>query len=327
MDVRKLRLAVFIIFCIISNVQGQSFPFPLENAEWHTRKVSLYCIGGSNANYYWTEFVEGDTLIDNVAYANLMLWPECIYVNAGSHCQERYLYPDDGINAVGGIREVNGRVLFKKYNVHDSLFITYESCLRNLLAGEEIILYDYNWKSGDSVIYPRHGNEPLIFDIVGFNVLDGRKRVGLQQRGKPAWCFWQSIEGMGGKEGLFNMYYPDQTAGAYAGHNVCCIVNGELVQEGSCTSQCELVSTDDPVIEQLPLSPNPTNDEFTIGSSTDSNPFVVKIFNLFGQLVYSDTRFETGKSISAVKLGLHGLLFVVRYELNGQISTGKLLIY
>ena len=323
----KLRLAVFIISCIISNVHGQSYPFPIENAEWHTVHVSQYCTGGSNINYYWTEFLEGDTLIDNVTYANLMLWPECIYANAGSHCQELYFYPDDGINAVGGIREVNGRVLFKKYNVHDSLFSTYERCLSKLFAGEEIILYDYNWESGDSVIYPQLGDEPLIFDIIGINVIEGRKKVGLQQRGKPAWFSFQAIEGIGGIQGLFNMYYANQLAGEYLGENVCSIVNGEIVQEGSCTSQCELVSTDDPVIEQLQLSPNPTNDEFTIGSSTDSNPSVVKFYNLFGQLVYSDTHYETNKSISAVKFGLHGLFFVVRFDLNGQISTGKLLIY
>ena len=323
----SIRYFVIFISCIISNAHGQSYFFPFEDAEWHTRKVSLYCTGGSNANYYWTEFLEGDTLIDNVAYANLMLCPECIYVNAGSHCQELYSYPDDGINAVGGIRESNGQVFFKKYNVHDSLFATYETCLSNLLDGEEIILYDYNWKSGDSVMYPQPGNEPLIFDIIGYNVVDGRKRVGLQQRGKPAWYFWESIEGIGGKEGLFNMYYANQVAGAYLGENVCAIVNGEIVQEGSCTSQCALLSTNNLFTEQLRLYPNPTNDEFTIGSPTDSNQSVVRVFNLFGQLVYCDTQFVTNKSISARKVGMQGLFIVERTDLNGQISIGRLLVH
>ena len=140
----KFKFAIFFISCFTANMHGQSHPFPTEAAEWHTTHVSSHCTGGSSRHYYWTEFMGGDTLINDIPYTNLMLWPRCIYIDAGNNCPEEFRYPDDGINAVGGIREVNSQVLFLKYNVPDSLFSDYETGLNAIPAGDEIILFDYN---------------------------------------------------------------------------------------------------------------------------------------------------------------------------------------
>ena len=324
----KYPASVILLTLLASGISAQNPTFPTADAQWHTEHLSSYCTGGSSFTHKWTEFLEGDTIVDGHQYAKLMLEPHCISYNGGSsQCSSYVNLSTLGIIPVGGVREDSGRVFFKKFDVPDSLFISYERALKYLNPGAEILIYDINWEVGDSVVYPIDDDSTLVFRVEFIEVVNGKKSFRLDLDNYPGWHDIIVKEGIGGTGGLFHMYYSDYLGLFYLATPVCAVQNNIIVQAGSCAMFCFLVGINEPKANTIKFYPNPAHGQFYLDGAVGDAKYQVRIYNNVGQLLYSDAEFYGNEPLRTDVSGLTGWLFVTLTDINGNISAGKVLVY
>ena len=300
---------------------AQEPTFPVADVQWRVDWSQNACIGGSNHHVYWTNFLEGDTLISDTTYSKVMLLPQCQYINAGSHCPEWYGYPEYGTIVIGGIREDSGKVIFRRFNVPNSFFITYEKGIKNIAVDSEIVIYDINWIVGDSIYYPQKEGDSVLYDVIGMNFHNGKKRFGLQPRNEGAWQVYSAIEGMGGQRGLFSMYYDNINTPT----TMCFYSEGNLIYGQNCGNPCQTVSTSMITDESIKIYPNPATQNIFIEANVNDGPFMLRIFNLSGEMVYMDKTFPGNTHIEIQQL--NGLYLLSLTDTNGKIRFVKVFIY
>ena len=323
----KLKIIFLSFILLLSyhiNLFGQLY-FPSDSIQWITTHESNYCIGGSNIVYLWYEYLGADTLIQNISYHKLMFQPGCKYVNTGSHCTGFYSYENGSSYAVGGIRAENGIVIFQKFDVSDNLFSSYEQALAKIPALVDIVLYDFNWEVGDTVTMPLKNDIGIPFFVGRVVVENGLKRIGLWRlSGIPV--SMNVIEGIGEKSGIFGMYY-DPSGSYYLPLDNCVTHNGQLIQSGLSCNLCGLVNTHDPEkMTQTKIYPNPASDDIFIETESSDGPFVLRIFNTIGELIYLDKVFPGNTNVYTCSLDLGGLWHVVLTDQQGRMQVGNVLV-
>lgn len=317
--------ALFLLSAFTRTLSAQNIPFPAADAEWITTHESSYCTGGSTLYHLWREYLGPDTSIQNTPYHRLMFSPECTHGTTGTNCTEFTSYETGDAIAVGGIREDNGKVYFYKFDLPDSVFLLYEKALAILPVGEDVLLYDFNWATADTVVVPLKTGTPLSFVVTQAETLNGRKNITLKHLNGIGYNR-QVIEGIGEKTGLFGMYY-SPAASAYLPLDICFYYRGQLVQNSAYCSFCGLVNTGEPG-GALPLKiyPNPATDVISIEGNPDAGPCLLRIFDGQGRLLYSDAGFSGDARLTAAQLGARGYLQVVLMDQTGQTFAGRVLI-
>src|SRR5688500_7675684 len=261
-----ILIALFSWFHIA--IVAQIPTFPTENAKWEMDLGFNVCIGGSNKHIYWTDYLDGDTLVEGISYSKLMMLPHCYYTNPGTHNCYQFSLADQGVTLVGGIREDSGKVVFRRFDVPDSLFHTYGGSVRNIPQNEDFVIYDLNWVSGDSIYYPLIGGDSLAYDVLGVQLYNGKKRFGLQPRNGHPMNIYTTLEGMGGQKGLFGMYYH----AGYFWSDLCFYQENELEWGSNCETPCGSVATELADESIIQIYPNPTSDEIFIDVESLQQP-------------------------------------------------------
>lgn len=323
---------IFLLAFILNDLFAQEPTFPESDASWITTHTSA-CIVGTLYKYCWTEYLYGDTIIEGKTYTKLILQKHCVYANAGNHCVESYWYPKYGDFVMGGILEENGRVIFKKFNVADSLFEYYDEALKNVPPNEEIVFYDMNWEVGDSITYPVENGEIFKFDVSYIQEQNGKKKFRLQLRGGAQWMNFIAVEGMGGTMGLFNMYYPNLVNSYYLTVPVCFYHNGELIQEGEyCTNLCEVTNTQDPhTLATSCIFPNPVIENLYVNLgclNTTSGTIVIR--NYLNEILHTESFYNPNLDDTNLTLGLQelpfGIYFITIYSKDALIGVKKFIV-
>jgi hypothetical protein len=288
---RMLTIAILpaCITCTLCQVSfGQTFP--TSNAQWHTARWDDLGHITQSYYHYWTEFLDGDTVINNETYHILKLDAHCTYCNIAHLCNQTYTYPGFGIITVGAMRETEGRVVFRKFDT-PHYYNVFEKALKEIPADYEIVLYDTSWVIGDIVHYPLYSGDSLTFEVVySTSLQSGKKQFVLNIKDQPNYLFFVVEEGLGGRHGLFNMYYHNVATAYYAPHYNCLIHNDTLVFGGFCENPCQVTNVDFlSTNTYATICPNPAKDVIQIGLQTTLSNAYVLILDQTGRQVNKNT--------------------------------------
>lgn len=313
-------IVALAFFCAVE-VPAQPLPFPVKDAEWVTAHYDVYCTGGSTRRYLWREYLGTDTLMDNVVYHRVLIQPECIRIYGGSHCQDDIEYYTGGPTVIGGLREENRKVYFHKFSSMDFGF--YESAFKDIPDTTDVLLYDFNWKTGDTAVIQRKTGNPFKYEVVGATNGGGRKIITLK---KLIMYYYNTeiLEGMGEVNGLFGLYYT-VTQEYYHTRNVCFYHNGVLIQKGEDCDICGVVGTDLPLPSPIKIYPNPAGALLHIETDPEFSPVALRIFDLTGHLQYFDPEFSAG-TLPIGALDLRGWLQVHVTDRQGRTWTGRVFV-
>lgn len=320
----KLLTFLILILGFIPCIHSQGFPFPQENAVWLSKHVSNYCIGGSNITFVWEHSLGGDTLIQDNMYKKLIFHPLCIYANSGSNCEGFFEETSGEPIVIGGLREEDMKVFFYKFDLHDSIFDSHDKRIADIPSLTDILLYDFDWQVSDTVYMPLENGESLSFVVRLVTEEEGRKRIGLQNLIGINWGV-NVIEGIGSQYGLFGLYY-NPTASSYLPSYVCFTHNGEMLHGEPPCNTCILVGIKDFQIPPLKLFPNPTHDMIYFESDPSAGPFLLRIYNQAGELLYYNSSFPGNTYLYTNSFNAYGWIQILQTDLKGQTWIGRVFV-
>ncbi len=260
----KLILTLFLLLNVGSSIAQVPYTsIDFENSVW---SQSSYAVWFSTS--FYEVVVDGDTLINNVAYHKLYSYGIT------------YFYDDPW-----------------QFEIVDSMEIDeYSGAIREndqkqvLLVGrgamQESVLFDYNLILGDTIETVASGGGG-ISGIGIVNQIDSvlvcgtwRNRYRFDLPLAPAYF----IEGVGSSAGILPSYEYFESGSwlnCYSNNNCEC---GDLMVNN------KEVTTKD---TEYDIFPNPISTNFTVKSFNDSAGTRMTVFNLMGQIVYSETNHGT----------------------------------
>jgi hypothetical protein len=276
-------------------VNAQKYiPFPTENAEWNVFYASSFNqikIDTTLLQYS----LQGDTTINGTLYHKL-------YKKIGTDANLQYVFS-------GGLREQDKIIYFYGYG--------YSKSNLSSLSNQEYLLYDFNKKTGDSVMFD-HERWYKIINIDSVKIgSDFRKRYEIVIMHSNTSEF--IIEGIGDvNQGLLGMITPIPTCECYLEwHFVCFSQNGESVYKNpdyvDCNSLLKTALSDVKANKPLvKVSPNPVKDFLILESiNTDSPCTSVEVMDIMGRRVktVSITNFSKYKlDLSDCAAGIYYIL-------------------
>lgn len=216
-------------------------------------------VGGSNAYYYWTQFLEGDTTINDVLYHKVGMKKTCIRRTYGVNEPQGgpEFFSDFLIQSatIGGIRESGKKVYFRKFEL-PALFQQnyFETALFSMPANEEGLLYDFNLQVNDTFLLGLSTRKFVVQKIETFNNRQYHTLKNLTGFGYTV----QIIEGMGHSGGLLGIYYDPTNIPLIP---ACMTSGGVPVQASEYCDDCPAVSATRELEATLfRVSPNPAAD-------------------------------------------------------------------
>ncbi len=315
---------LLLVFLTAGSLGAQNFPFPTADAEWVTTHVSNYCIGGSNIYFLWREYLGADTVIQGKTYQRLLFQPECEHITTGLHCTGFDRYYNGGPITVGGIRSDSQKVFFYKFDLADSHFDVYETALKKIPAGQDILLYDFNWAVGDTVVVQMQGGNHLYMRVLEIHVFNGRKEIVVSPLSGVAYQL-NIVEGTGAGAGLFGLYY-SSAASFYLPLGTCFYHNGGVVLSGQWCGVCGLVNAPGQSGKLPPVRvyPNPASEAVYVEADPGGGPYQLRVHDLQGRLLYADGAFPGNTSLAVSRLPTNGWVLLSLQTAGGSASwTGR----
>jgi len=224
---KKSTLFLFLASLSILSYSQKYVPFPTENAEWNI----AYSTGPNYPYGITTSLLQyslrGDTIINEIGYNKICL-------NIGT--RELPVY-----RLVGFLREMNKQIFYigsgyinAAYWINPQKMKWIKECSSAQLNNNELMLYDFNVKEGESVQWGYNGD---IIDKID-SVLIGqsyRKRYSFKNSNNLV------IEGIGSVvKGLFDKATPITTCGGsnMDSEHICFSKNGETVYHNPAFVDC-----------------------------------------------------------------------------------------
>jgi len=155
----KKSTLFFLVLLFSTFAFGQKYvPFPTKNAEWNV-KLSYYPYEYPKLETSLVSYsLQGDTIVNQIVYKK-------ICQNIGSVQNPVYV-------GIGGLRESDKKIYYVGNGYSTSVFMAnkqkmkrIESCLFSENDGNEILLYDFNVKVGDTIHWGYAYNEDIIAKI------------------------------------------------------------------------------------------------------------------------------------------------------------------
>lgn len=274
----------------------QNFAFPTADAEWITARASG-CIGGSTIYNTWREYLGADTLVQGLTYQKLMLQPECTLQTQGMNCNYAYNpYQGPPVN-IGALRVEGQKVFFRKFSLPPPDAGVYEADLINVPGGTDVLLYDFGWTVGDTVVTPKSDGTSIRYKITEVSLYpSGRKKFSLLHITGIGYTH-VVMEGMGNTVGLWGNY-SNIAANSYAPLPSCFHQNGVVILDSGECAHCGTVEVEaEPASVGLSVFPNPADQ--TIEIETTGGRFDLHIVNLLGQTLYHETGFSDRTTVSS----------------------------
>lgn len=188
---------------------------------------------------------------------------------------------------------------------------------------QDVLIHDYRLEVGDTISMPNYDDvsDPSlnctweVFQKDTITLLNGEERLRLQLRnyGDPFISIVDEwIQGIGSTyRHVLSIYgcdlveWPDQEL-------QCFLENDEVLYTNSNELGCYYTSTDELVINQIALSPNPTQYDFVYINGIQG-PFSYEVYNMHGQLI------KSGMSENGQVEGLeHGLNLIYLHSDNAK---------
>ncbi|RYE26262.1 MAG: T9SS type A sorting domain-containing protein [Sphingobacteriales bacterium] len=202
------------------------------------------------------------------------------------------------------------------------------------LAGDEVVLYDYNWQVGDSIGETSLG--AMRVTAIDTALINGFQHKVFQVTDDPNNAYPQIIV-----EGFGNISYPfmrvSESASATPAPTVVCFSNAQGVPTVIETapiqrryfnlSSCKTVNVPEikPAADHVSIYPQPAHEAFTI-QLPNSITGTLHITNSIGQVVYTHA-IDNEETIRVSNLACHTGVYYYRIAGNGgQPYTGKLMI-
>ncbi len=308
---------------------GQGYdPFPVDSARWVEFASMSYEEGAlDNAAYYISFY--NDTLVNGIEYKNLGLTKIWSFgYNPYSEYANNY---DSFEEILGCIRENDRKIFFYKYLNEFETSDPFSLLLSDMPDTTEITLYDFNFIEGDTIenILSNTGF-PLIFNSVDSVLLNNgeyRRKYEIQyftDEFSSEYRNW--VEGIGDSEsGIFSNYFLHMEGPSV---NLTCFWKaGEyLIGDDSC-DYSQITEIENIIEHDLFLIyPNPVIDFVNIVNINPGKTYAVKIFDVFGKMIKSNSIINPYISINLADLK-SGIYFL-SIEKNGiQIQTEKLIKY
>lgn len=224
---KKSTLILFVSFSILSYSQ-KYVPFPTENAEWNVAYSTgpNYPYGISTMLLQYS--LHGDTIINDIGYKKICL-------NVGT--LELPVY-----RPVGGLREMNKQIFYvgsgyinSVYWVNPQKMKWIKECSSAQLNNNELLLYDFNVKKGDTIQWGYYGD-----------IIDKIDSVLIGQSYRKRYSFKNSnnliIEGIGSVvKGLFDKTTPILACGGGSNmdsEHICFSQNDQTVYHNPAFVDC-----------------------------------------------------------------------------------------
>lgn len=257
---------IFFLFLQISFAQDY-VPFPMKDAVWNSGHfVASY---GFYVSTSYSVYTGGDTLINNLKYTKLYENKYQETENDSNRIISKSYYNDFYI---GAIREEDKRVFIYRRNY-----------------SKENLLYDFNWKVGDTIV-PKTSIIVRFIDKITIN--DSTKRNHIVAHDFNS--LFEIVEGIGVLSSDKIEYFEPFRSfiKQYPRRFECLKINNQIIYGNSLNGNCNYVYTnkdtitDPEVVTDISISKNviyrPIEIEFPKSQLT------IKLFNIIGQLVFSD---------------------------------------
>lgn len=282
-------------------------PFPSDGAVWG---MESFCVDISCGDLaYVQNFIAGDTIIDGLNYKKI----QEVYADmTGNMC----CFPpgDDGM---GYLRE--DTAARKVY-------------WRNMQTGAESLLYDFTLNVGDPLQGFLFDCNPGSSSVVSVDsILVGssyRRRINIDTT--ETCRSFSLIEGIGSTTGLTGCFFsPFAQIGTEL---VCFTEGGEVLYNAPCGPPNVLPCGTLPVAVEnaypsgltvLVVSPNPASDIVFIGAGGTVSPFVVSVFDMYGNELLREDVAASRPSIDVSRLA-SGTYFIKTQDATS-CSFGKLM--
>jgi hypothetical protein len=218
-----------------------------------------------NEHFYFYS-ISGDTAINDTQYQKLY-----------------YHQPYYNKLYYGAIREENRKVYFR-FEPNNSCDLCWHDDYDTL----EILLYDFSINVGDTI---NHNSQyySVITEIDSILLLDGKYRKRFYTGYDIYW-----IEGIGS---TLELFWPIIVFGEWECELTCFENNGEIIYSSPYYSACFTNNTDYKYTDAY-IYPNPFRDKLYIKTHEDLKYINIKIFNILGQIVFSN-----GYSSSEIIIG------------------------
>lgn len=247
------RNLIIIIILALSSFNVNAQTYLKENDEW-----TVYYMDGTNISSNYSSFLLGDTVVNN------------------HKCHKYYEKVTGDTNFQGLVRDTLGKIFF------GYIFLDFE----------EILIYDFNAKVGDTLesynnYYQYFNYVPVINKIDTIELLDGESAKRFYVGGQDIW-----IEGVGSVHGFLHPIYP--YISGYTSYLVCFQRNSILHYKNISalppyTDPCPITNSINELKNTIKfkLYPNPTCNRIIIESDNIQENTRLLIHDMSGRLVFS----------------------------------------
>lgn len=304
----------------------QNFSIPVVDAEWITVRASG-CIGGSTLYNTWREYLGSDTLVQGQTYQKLMLHPECTLQTQGLNCNYFYnAYQGPAVN-IGALRVAGQKVYFLKFTLPPPDASVYEADLEKVPGGTDVLLYDFGWSVGDTVVTPKSDGSNIFYKVTDVSLYpSGRKKISLLHLNGIGYTHIV-MEGMGNTVGLLGNY-SNIAASSYAPLPACFNQNGQfIVDSGECDHCGSVATKPEPLDGVFSVFPNPADQSIVVETGQDSpQNFDLQIVNLLGQVLYRQNDCEGHTTVSCANWPAQPCILLLSDRSGGKLWLKKLQI-
>ncbi len=252
---KKITTILILIISLGLNAQD----YFSNNPQW--RQHSTCNFGGCLDIEEYVYYLNGDSIVNNLTYKKIFkrgelhqspLWPPPSY-----NCDDNYTF--NNFRAL--IRQEGLKIYIKEYEDSDTLLYDF-----NLNIGDTLPKTwnqshdDYIISSIDSILVGNSIRKVFYFETMGDYVL---------------------IEGIGHSDGLLEPFPPILECG----HNLYCFALNDTTYFPEYGAPCDLTVDiiENPYIETISLSPNPTDDHIVINSSNYTEILEIVFYTQTGQ--------------------------------------------
>jgi hypothetical protein len=308
---RKLFVLITLIIGTHASLFSQEYeyvPFPDSAAIW-------------SEVFYWPhrEWEEGE-----VTYERFALTGEDTVLNDKIY-KKLYLFYDtvfkiDVTECIGGIREDSlKRIYYAGKRIHS---------LKPLIDFDEVILYDFSLKVGDTIMVDS------MYNVDGYTVVESIDTVQigntLRKRFSFDYAIPQWIEGIGCRSGLLYAGRDYLSAGVSDDNRLMCFFqNDTLVFHAEQFEDCFTLETSINQVgveSDLNIYPNPVFGDVLIFNWNSSNAHTIEIYSNIGDRIEKlDVEGKTSITFSTIGLTA-GCYYYKATTLNGEYITGKFVV-
>jgi len=266
------RIIIGVLLCFIPELmfsqEYEYVAFPSSNGIWS----EFY--GKELMESYFTSYdkiaLNGeDTLISQLNYKKLYLF-------------EGTTFDVSNATYLGGIREEGKKIFYLGNKIHDGKPFSFDT-------SSEILLYDFNVNIGDRLNCD--GELMANFYCLIVESIDTisigntlRKRISFES------SITKWIEGIGSVQGLLFAGEPIATKGQPTGDLICFKLNDEILFFNESYDECMPVGvTENVLLNNALIYPNPTNDEINIEIPENFISQRISLFDVYGRMVRSES--------------------------------------